>query len=324
MRVLRRIRQCKLTGCYLASIPSCQQQGVRTVIDVVRGPLILAVVLPSWFAQAAACRAQDYHPWALFEVGCWRQTRVVTETLDAAGTVESVRMADTKATLTAVDENSYSLRVDETVELAGRRFQAEPKVVKQGFLGETVGQLPEVKVLGPGEVSICGRRIATEIQEIVTNGSDGPRTSILHVADGVPPFVLKRETRIGGETAERAMVESQVDVLAIDMPYRVLAEVRPTAFVKTVQLQRGAVVKVIIEVQCMDVPGAVVAHSCLELDGNGRIVRRSTLELVNYHVVQPAQVPGAQNAEPKRRLFRHFRTRRSTAVRSTQTANCDP
>ena len=62
--------------------------------------------------------------------------RVVTESLNAQGNVESVNTTDIKTTLTQLESSSYTLKVEVTVEVAGRRFAAEPKLVKQGFHGE--------------------------------------------------------------------------------------------------------------------------------------------------------------------------------------------
>ena len=95
------------------------------------------------------------------------------------------------------------------------------------------------------------------------------------------------------------------------MPYRVLTQVKPVAFVRTVQTQRGVVLVSTIEIQCVDVPGAVVAHSSHEFDANGRIIRRSVLELVDYEVVQPAATnPTSLLNDGRRRLFYHRRTRK--------------
>ena len=56
-------------------------------------------------------------------------------------------------------------------------------------------------------------------------------------------------------------------------------------------------------------PGGVVAHSSKEVDVQGRLLRRSTLELVNYEAeLAPRE---GQQAQPRRRIFgRLFRRRR--------------
>lgn len=279
---------------------------------MLRALIFTAVGLSSLALGDCAAAAEEYHPWALFEVGSWKKVRVVTETIGADGKVESVSTTDTRTTLTAFDDTSYSLKVDATVEVAGRRFQTEPKVVKQGFYGEQPGQASDLKVVGSGEVIVCGRRFPTQLQEVTVNSKDGNRITLMHFSKDTAPYVLKRETRAAAEASGGpSAVESSVEVLAIDMPYKVLTEIKPVAFVRTIQMQKNAVAISTIEVQCVDVPGAVVSHSSQEFDATGRLVRRSTLELVDFEIARPVQtsvIP--KKDEPRRRFFRHSRNRR--------------
>lgn len=65
------------------------------------------------------------------------------------------------------------------------------------------------------------------------------------------------------------------------MPQRVLAEIKSTACIKTVQkTPKGAVTT--LAMSSPDVPGGVVYQTTKETDTSGRLVRRSTLELVSY------------------------------------------
>ena len=106
-----------------------------------------------FFGLTLTAAGQDFHPWTHFEVGSWKQVRVVTESLDVQGNVESVNNNDTKTTLTQRESTSYTLKVEVTVEVAGRRFQSEPKAVKQGLHGESLGQPVEITAGGPARSS---------------------------------------------------------------------------------------------------------------------------------------------------------------------------
>ena len=60
----------------------------------------------------------------------------------------------------------------------------------------------------------------------------------------------------------------------------------------------------------------VVAHSAKEIDGSGRTIRRSTLELVDYEAIPPSNRPTTSTSRRtrttvfgKHRLFR-MRTRK--------------
>jgi len=192
------------------------------------------------------------------------------------------------------------------VEVAGKRFQAEPKYVTQGFNGESPGQRAVIKSTGTGEVTICGRRYPCQIRQIAINGDGTSKVSTVYCSDQVAPYVLKSETK--ANDAQGVTYESLVEVLAIDMPSKVLTEVKPSALVSTVQKQRGGTASVTIEVHCVDVPGHVVSHTSKELDPEGRVVRRSTLELMDYEMRNPVQQ--SSKVVVKKRLFHYYlRTR---------------
>ena len=111
---------------------------------------------------------------------------------------------------------------------------------------------------------------------------------LLYLSDDVEPFVLKRETTKLADDAKDATTttrqSSTAEVIALDMPYKVLRDVKPAAFERTIQhTARGT--NVTLDVTCMDVPGGIVARTSKEMDADGHVIRRSRLELVDYHVV---------------------------------------
>ena len=87
------------------------------------------------------------HPWGRFAARAWKLVRVVTETLDERGQVVSTSTADTRTTLVGLDDDGVTLEVQACVEVAGKRFQAEPQTVKQGFHGELA--VPNLKLSDP-------------------------------------------------------------------------------------------------------------------------------------------------------------------------------
>ncbi len=103
----------------------------------------LAAVCASGMAQETGITAR-LHPWGRFDPGAWKLVRVVTETLDEHGQVVSTNSADTKTTLVDIDDDGVTLEIQTCMEVAGKRFQAEPQTVKQGFHGELVG--PNLKL----------------------------------------------------------------------------------------------------------------------------------------------------------------------------------
>jgi hypothetical protein len=280
----------------------------------VRAQLVLSLVKAAIACGLAATLmsrtaiADDDHAWARFTIGSWKKVRVFTETLDDKGQVERASTSETKSTLVAVDEASFTLKVEVTVEVAGKRFVSQPTTITQGFLGEAAGQRVATESLGAGEVTICGQRYPTEVRRVTIHGDGVTRVSTIQVSDEVPPYTLRRETKTTSTDGKPDGGDSLVEVIAVDMPYRVFTKVKPTAFVKTVQTQSNGLMTATVEVHCVDIPGAVVTHSKIEYDAAGNIVRRSTLELIAYEVVGPA--PPQPPPSGRRRLFHRFRSRR--------------
>lgn len=231
----------------------------------------------------------DRHAWAQFGIGSWKLVRVYTETLGEGGEVESVSITETKTTLDKADEKGFTLKVEVTVEVAGKRFIAVPMYVSYGYHGELQGQAVEVKQLGSGYAEICGHKYVTGSRRIVINSDTTQSISMVEYSDTVAPYYLKRTTEsIDNETKTRNY-HSVVEVLAVDMPEKVLTEVKSAAHVKTIDTfgdgsNGDGSSKVTLEVHCDSVPGGVVSHTSRQIDANNKITR-STLELIDYEAI---------------------------------------
>jgi hypothetical protein len=244
----------------------------------------------------------DKHTWAQFGVGSWKLVRVYTETLGESGQVESVSITETKATLDKADEMGYALKVEVTVEVAGKRFQAEPKYVAYGYHGELQGQAVDVKQLGSGHAEICGHKYATGSHRIVIDGDTTQSVSTLEYSDTVSPYFLKRTTESIDKETKARNYHSLVEVVAVDMPEKVLTEIKSAAHVRTVETFGNGTSKITIEVHCESVPGGVVSHTSKQLNAEGKITQRSTLDLIDYAVI--AKDPdGKEPILGRRRLF---------------------
>ena len=103
----------------------------------------LAAVCASGMAQELGVTAK-FHPWGQFDPGTWKMVRVVTETLNEQGQVVSTSTTDTKTTLVDIDNAGVTLEIQACMEVAGKRFEAEPQFVKQGFHGELA--VPNLKL----------------------------------------------------------------------------------------------------------------------------------------------------------------------------------
>jgi hypothetical protein len=249
---------------------------------------------------------RDQHPWGQFKIGSWKRVKTTTETLNEKGEVTAVSTTETSTKLVDVDENGYTLMIEVVVEVAGKRFNAQPQIVRRGFNGEAEGQTVSVKKVGTGGLSVNDRNIPCEIRQVTIESGDTKRISTVHYSDALAPYVLKRETTSLDATGKPTQMQSQVEVMAIDMPSKVLTEIKSTSHVRVMH-QQGKASTLTLEVHAADVPGGVVSHTSKETDETGRVVRRSTLELLDYGIGDGED----EQAQMVRKIFHRARTRRA-------------
>ncbi len=249
-----------------------------------RRSFLLATVLGCIAAPLCAADATlpaEHHPWGRFPVGSWKTVRVVSEAFDANGQPKSVSTTETKTTLVSADANSYTLKIEVSVDVQGKRFLSQAQTIRTGYCGEAAGQTLESNSIGKVQLEIGDRQIPCDLRRLVIVDSDTKRVTTVHYSNQEPPYVLKREstlTRLQDGTTSTTSTE----VVALGEVYKVLGEEhRATRFLtlSTSASQNKTVTK---EVQCADVPGGVVAHESVEMDTNGKELRRSKLSLVDY------------------------------------------
>jgi hypothetical protein len=233
----------------------------------------------------SALTPRDLHVWGRFDPGTWKRVRIVTETLNEKGAVVDTTTTETKTTLVRADAGRLTLRIEATVEVAGRRFESPPQTVEYGYYGEPPGQRSEAKFVGSEQLTIDGRQVPCEIRQVVATSADQKQVTRMYLSNDVEPFVLKRETTTVKQDGKTDSNQStQVEVIALDMPYRVLRDIKSASYERTIQeTPRGT--NITLDVTCVDVPGGIVARTSKEMNSKGQLIRRSTLELVDYRVV---------------------------------------
>lgn len=259
-----------------------------------------------WGADAQGVTIpREHHAWARFTPGSWSKVRKWTEDLDEQGKVKSTSTTETKTTLIGIDESGCTLQTEVTVEVAGKRFIAQPRQIRVGFDGGTNGARTEFRKAGDASVDLGGKAINCAILESTLANGDKRVVSRLHYSGSVPPFILRRETVTTSTNGKQILEQTTMDVVAVEMPQKVLTELLSASHVRTVQKQPNSSTFT-LEVVCLDVPGGVVAHTSKDLDPSGKLVRRSALELLDYGVAGPAEAARRGN------LFHHnTRLRRS-------------
>jgi hypothetical protein len=262
-------------------------------------------------ARADEAVPREHHPWGRFKPGSWKQVRVVTETFDRQGKLIGTSKQETTSTLVESSKSGYVLEIEVTVEVTGKRITSKPQELRQGFNGELEGQkLISLRRLGPSKVQVEGREITSDVRQVVVNGGDQKRTTTIHYCSEIEPYVLKRETSTTDAAGQTTLSQSVVEVVALDVPLEVLGEPMTACNVKTT-LARPAGKTITLETHCLDVPGSLVSATSKELDEEGRVIKQSTVELVNFDISDGSD----DKSKTRRRGLFNRRTRKTSAPR---------
>jgi hypothetical protein len=275
-----------------------------------------AAALLVWAGAATSGWAQDagifreHHAWGRFSPESWVRVRKQTEEFDEAGRLKTVSTTETKTSLVAVDDFGCTLRVEVAVDVAGKRFAAQPRMVRIGYYGESDGDLATMRMIGNETLEIGGNKVPCMVLEASVNGSNEKSVSTISYCESVSPFVLKRQTVVTDSSGQQVRRQTAVDTLAVDMPYKVLTELKTVAYLRTSEKHvQGS--SHTLEVYCLEIPGGVVTHSSKEFDAAGHLLRRSTLELIDYASVvdQPTADPDSRLRHRVRRPLLPFRAK---------------
>jgi hypothetical protein len=203
------------------------------------------------------------------------------------------------------------LKVEVTVEVSGKRFQADAKEFTYGYNGEVNGQTVTTKDIGEAKLSVGGLEYPTVKRQVLIEAEDLRSVSTAYYSASVSPHTLKRTTETTDPKTQQLIYQAEVEVFALDMPRRVLTETWPTSHVRKVETYPGGSRKITVEVLCDSVPGGVVTHSMKQVDESGRIAKRSTLDLMDYQVVARPATPAKVDPAPSARRSSALRRRRA-------------
>jgi hypothetical protein len=273
--------------------------------------LVAAVVLvtcPLIARAAGPVVPREHHVWAKFKPGAWTLLRTTTEELDSEGKVSSTSTAETRTTLVAVDDKGVDLRIERVIEVAGKRFVKKAVVVHQTLSGSENGQSEVVERLGAEEIVLDNRRIACDVRRVEIKKADMTRIIKVLYSARHSPYIMRREIDEKGGAGKA--YQSITKVTALDMPYRVLNDIKPTAHSKTV-LRNGKSVVTTISVMTMDVPGGAVLESSKEANSDGKLIRQTTVELADYGLEPPGESVNVGKGPERTSAISRFRARRS-------------
>ncbi len=268
--------------------------------------VLLLIASPLAAADDDDIALRTFHPWGRFHVGSWNRVRIISETVDDKGEVVATSISDTRATLIERGLESYSLKLETSVEMAGKRIPGEPKIVKLGYAGENLGEQLSYRNVDDASMFIGGRMIDCGVQEVEIVGIGQKLVSLIRYAKGVAPFVLHRKTTQTDLSHPNQSNETEFEVVGLEIPCKVCGVLRNTAHTKLVQRgPRGSTES--LSVVSAVVPGELVSQTSKKTDDRGREIHRSSLDLVSYYVA-PTLDPAVEDF-PERRVPRRYHKR---------------
>lgn len=245
----------------------------------------LAAVLLSavWGHLSAANQppiASDHHPWARFGEGTSVEVQITTESLDADGNVTTTSTTRRKRTLLSVADDHISLRSEATVEVAGKRFEADPQTLKLGLYGEPFDDGVEHRTddMMTGSVTIEGVNYPCRIEHFEATVQGAATVTKVYYSADVAPYILRTETTTTDPQSNAKLSGRTMEVVALGVPFPWQSGLIPVALRRSVHTHANGITKT-FSWYSPEIPGGVAASSSSELNGEGRVVRRSWLEV---------------------------------------------
>ncbi len=271
------------------------------------GRSVCLALLSSFVVWGTCCAAEvaaetlprEHHAWGRFSPGAWQKARITSETLDDAGQVIRTTITDTKTTLLSADHQFYTLKVESTVEVLGKRIEAAPQIIKRTYDDLPYDQTAATRIAEQVDVAVDNRQFQCAVLETVAKTAVQTVTARTYYCRLAKPFALRRDVTVMQTGGASPSSESSMYVIAMDMPHKVLGETYSASHIKTVYRQNGSTM-ITVSVQVLDVPGGTVAHSSKEVNSSGQLIRRSTLELLESGADEQVEVKA--NADPMLRM----------------------
>ena len=206
--------------------------------------------------------------------------RVVTESFEEAGAVTSI--TETRTSLEEIHEDGVTLLITVAAGRKGRQLGTDSRSVKQeAFHGGLASHETTVKSLGDAVVTIQGRQIPCKIEQVEVSTQTGKTTTKIYYSDSVEPYVLRRESVKTDPDGETVLSETTVEVVEIGVPFRIISGLSRATHIKSTHKRPGGTTERLSWVSTA-VPGGIVCQTSKELDEDDHLVRRATLELVDW------------------------------------------
>lgn len=225
----------------------------------------------------------QYHPWWRFPPGSWSLVEIRTETFGADGKSIDTSITRTRTTLQEVTPRTYTLLIQSSVELGGRELESPPQTLTKGLWGDKASVVTERESSPVDPFELPDRLVPVRRFEVEVLGETTVCKQVVDFSDEQSPHVLRRTIECFARTDHALLYSTRVSTLNVGLPFRFRDRVLSVAYVQTLQkLKQGETLT--LETFCHEIPGGVTSHSSKELGAHGELLRRSTMELIDYHV----------------------------------------
>lgn len=242
------------------------------------GALITALPYAAADADAAGF-GRRFHVWGRFRPGSWVIVQQGIETLGDGGRVVARQSCETRMTLAASNDTALTLQVQASLEVGGKKLDAAPQEFRQGVHGETP-EVAQAIELDPEDLQIDGRTYRCEVHQSESEVEGRRTVTKSWIAPQTTPFVLRRQTTTTDVASGRLLGETINEVVSLG-ERRVMARSRQVAEMRIVQRHpRGQTTA--HAVSCPEIPGGLVSQTSEEFDTQGKLLRRTKMELVDF------------------------------------------
>ncbi|MEM9354293.1 MAG: hypothetical protein AAGA92_14900 [Planctomycetota bacterium] len=224
------------------------------------------------------------HLWGRFPVGSYRVLRTITETFNPDGSLLGKSVTTKHEVLKAVVDDTYVLDVKAAVDLDGKQVSGDWKTRALKLATDEPGRLIESADLGAATVEVHGEPFECRLWEFRYADENETVVQQTHYRrDGFPHAVRMSRTVLTEEEGGGPEATLSMEVTTMPVPY--LLRGRIVSGCRTRWSRRSAKGRTVRSVfLCESVPGGAVEASSTDTDSEGRRVRHSVTELVDYGV----------------------------------------
>ena len=269
------------------------------------------VLLALPFATSSFAQTRDipkeHHSWGRFTPGAWRTARIITESFDDEGKPAGTTTTIERIALQRSRRGYATLRIESVLEVGGKKFDSPGRTISVGYHGEEIGNRTLMQEMDPEETNVNGEPIPCRVRQYEIESPGQHKLVKIHYSNKTSPYVLRRETVTTLGEDEEPAYHNQLEVTALDRPHPVLDEIKNTSHQKTVKTNgKSAIMK--WSIHAPDVPGELVSYRSEEKNNQDQLIRRSTMELIDYGYNAP--VDEIEEVEQKVRRRNKRRSRR--------------